>query len=292
MDKASIKLANNETIHYIESGINHKDVLLLVHGNMSSSYHYLPIFHLLAEAYHVIAMDLRGFGDSTYHNPIESLEDYADDLKLIMEALMINKAHIAGWSTGGGIALKFAAKYPDLINKLVLIESASVKGYPIFKKDANFQPILTELYQSKDDMAKDPVQVVPALNAMQQNDLAFMKQIWLAAIYNQVVPEEIDFYLNETLKQRNLIDIDWALMTFNMTNEHNGVVQGDGSIANMNAETLVIYGLKDLVIPRYMYDETIQYIKHKTLQVYEEGSHSPITDFPNKLAERIKAFLK
>lgn len=292
MDKAMITLSNNETIHYIESGINHDEVLLLVHGNMSSSYHYLPIFNLLAAHYHVIAMDLRGFGDSSYHQAIDSLEDYADDLKLFMDALNIKKAHIAGWSTGGGIALKFAAKYQTMIGKLILIESASVKGYPIFKKDASYQPILTELYQSKEEMATDPVQVLPALNAMTNHDLAFMKQIWVAAIYNQHVPEEIDFYLEETLKQRNLVDIDWALMTFNMSDEHNGVVKGDGSIKDVLADTLVIYGLKDLVIPRYMFDETVKVLSHKTVEIYEDGSHSPITDFPEKLANRMLEFIK
>ncbi len=292
MNKATIKLSNDETIHYIESGIDNQEVLILIHGNMSSSYHYLPIFDLLSRNYHTIALDLRGFGDSTYHTPIESLEDYADDIKLFMEALTIKNAHLAGWSTGGGIALKFAAKYPDLIGKLILIESASIKGYPIYEKDTSYQPILTKLYQSKEAMAKDPVQVVPALNALKTNDLEFMKQIWLAAIYNQHVPEDIDFYIKETLKQRNLIDIDWALMTFNMSHEHNGVVDGDGSIDNVVAKTLVIYGLKDLVIPRYMFDETVEALNNKTIEIYEDGSHSPITDFPIELAKRIIKFLK
>lgn len=292
MDKAMIKLSNNETLHYIEAGINHDEVLLLVHGNMSSSLHYLPIFNLLATKYHVIAMDLRGFGDSSYHEAIDCLEKYADDIKLFMEALNIDKAHIAGWSTGGGIAMKFAAKYQESIKKLILIESASPKGYPIFKKDASYQPILTELYQTKEAMASDPVQVLPALNAMQTNDLAFMKQIWLAAIYNVHVPSEIDLFLEETLKQRNLVDIDWALMTFNMTDESNGVVKGDSSIKKVKADTLIIYGLKDLVIPRYMFDDTVKALPNATVEIYEDGSHSPITDFPEKLANRMLAFLK
>lgn len=293
LEKKHIKLSNNETLYYIEKNQEAKQTILFVHGNMSSSYHYKPLIEHFEKDYHVVAPDLRGFGDSTYHQAIDSLEDFADDLALLMEALALSKVILVGWSTGGGIGLKFAAKYPDSIEKLVLLESASFRGYPIFKKDDAYQPILTELYQTKEAMAKDPVQVLPALNAMQNNDANFMKQVWQAAIYNVAVPEEaFDANIKETLKQRNLVDVDWALMTFNMSHSTNGVVEGDHSIDDVTCPVLSVWGKKDLVILESMFQETVDALPQAKTHIFEHGSHSPLTDDKAALIKVIEDFIQ
>ena len=57
----------------------------------------------------------------------------ADDIKGLMDYLKIEKAHIIGWSMGGIIVQKFAAKYPDRISKIVLINT--VMGAPYKKAE-------------------------------------------------------------------------------------------------------------------------------------------------------------
>lgn len=291
MTKKSVTLPNHETYHYLETHEDKKTTLLLVHGNMSSGVHYQPLIERVKD-YHILAPDLRGFGDSTYLNPITSLEDFADDLKHFLDALKIEKVVFVGWSTGGGIGLKFAAKYPDYLSHLVLIESASYRGYPIYEKDESMQPKLDALYQSKEAMAQDPVQVAPAKNAMDNNNKDFMKAVWEAAIYNVHIPDAEDMYLEETLKQRNLVDLDWALMTFNMSHTSNGVCEGDGSIDDVHCKVLSIYGKKDLVILQYMFDETVKALKDVETKILENGSHSPITDDPDHLHTLIKDFIE
>ncbi len=293
MEKQYIDLPNGEKLAYLETGTEHQDVLVLVHGNMSSSIHYLPVIADFAKDYRVIAMDLRGFGDSTYHTPINHLDDFADDVIAFINMKNIDTCDLVGWSTGGGIGLSLAARFPKRIKKLVLVESASYKGYPIYEKDATFQPVIGKQYQSKDAMAQDPVQVLPALKAMEDKNAAIMKDIWKAVIYNVNVPEEesLDVFINETLKQRNLVDVDWALMTFNMSHEHNGVTEGDGSIDLVKQPVLSIYGKKDLVIPEHMFKETVDALETVKTHIFENGSHSPITDHPDKLYSAIYHFI-
>lgn len=291
--KKTLRLSNNETYAYLETNPHHSEVMILIHGNMSSSIHYQPIWDALAQDHRVLAMDLRGFGDSTYHTPIESLKDLAQDVALFMEALDVEQAHVVGWSTGGGIALELALLEPKKVRSLVLLESASVLGYPIYRKDAQFQPILTELYQSKEDMAQDPVQVVPAVQAMQNNDIAFMKAVWEAAIYNVQKPSEkhLNVFLSESLKQCNLVDIDWALMTFNLTDQSNGVVAGNGTVNDLKTPILNVWGRQDFVIPEIMFQQNQQYLKTAQHLIYDDGSHSPLTDFPERLAHDILQFI-
>jgi len=290
--KQEVVLKNNETYAYMTQGDETHPPLILVHGNMSSSFHFTPIMEALARDYYIIAPDLRGFGDSTYHTPLESLHDLADDLSLFADALGIERAAWAGWSTGGGVILSLAARKSELVSHLILIESASIKGYPIFKKDENFQPILTELYQDKASMAADPVQVAPAVSAMETKNNAYLKGVWEAAIYNVNVPAEIDAFIAESLKQRNLVDIDWALMTFNMSDDHNGVVPGDGTAKHIKAPILNIWGQKDYVIPEVMFQQNVAAFPEAESLILENGSHSPITDEPDTIVNAIRAFIQ
>lgn len=287
----NVILSNQETYYYLELGNNHQETLILVHGNMSSSFHYTPLLEELSKSYHIIAPDLRGFGESTYQNPIHSIDDFADDLIDFCDQLNIKKASFVGWSTGGAIILSLAARYQDRVNKLVLIESASVLGYPVFEKDEAFQPVLTKPYQSKEEMAKDPVQIAPMVTAMENGQNDILKSVWEAVIYNVKKPENIDDYIAETMKQRNLVDVDWALMTFNMTDIHNGVVMGNNLVKNITAKILNIWGKHDLVVPEIMFKQNETYLKTAMSLVLENGSHSPITDEPETLISAIKDFL-
>ncbi len=64
-----ILLSNGETLAYREEGVGEK-ILLLIHGNMSSSKHWDILVKKLCDKYRIIAVDMRGFGGSTYNNPI------------------------------------------------------------------------------------------------------------------------------------------------------------------------------------------------------------------------------
>lgn len=292
MDKKKVVLANKEEYYYLEVE-NDKPKLVLIHGNMSSSVHYMPLIERLSDQFHIYAMDLRGFGDSSYKEPIESLEDFSDDVNLFMDALSIDKAHLAGWSTGGAIALKFAAKYPEKTDKIVLIESASYRGYPIFKKDENHQPIIGEYYTSKEEMAKDLVQVLPMKLAFENKDSVTVKSVWEAVIYTENIPE-IETYnknIDETMKQRNLVDVDYALTTFNMSNFSNGMNNGDGSITKVTQPVLSIWGDQDKVVLEYMIDETVEALKDAKKVILKDSGHSPLTDKPDELTQEILDFL-
>lgn len=292
MEKKKVLLPNGETYYYIDEG-NSEEVILLVHGNMSSGVHYKPLIERFKDNYRVIAPDLRGFGDSSYNKRIESLEDLSDDLFLFLQELNITKVHIAGWSTGGAVALKLAAKHSDMIDKIILIESASYRGYPVYKKDEANQPIIGAFYDSIEELAKDPVQVLPIVNAFKNNDMATIKYIWDLLIYNVNKPSEEDdlLYLKETMKQRNLVDIDWCLTRFNMSHFTNGVTDGDGSIDDVKSSVLSLWSESDIVVLEYMIDETVKALKDSKKITLKDSGHSPMVDCPNELYELIINFI-
>jgi pimeloyl-ACP methyl ester carboxylesterase len=109
---------NDIQLHYIEKGEGHP--LIFLHGNgEDSSYfeHQIPYF---CNNYRVIAIDTRGHGKSPRGTKPFTIQQFAEDLKDFMEALNIAKAIVLGFSDGGNIALEFALKYPERVEKLIL----------------------------------------------------------------------------------------------------------------------------------------------------------------------------
>lgn len=279
-----------ENLAYLDEGEG--DVILLLHGNMSSSIHFTPLIDALKDSYRLVAVDLRGFGDSTYNNRFDSLDELAEDTKLFMDKMGIESAYVLGWSTGGGIGLKLAAVYPDKVKKLFCLEGTSHRGYPIFKKDAAFQST-TEPYSTKDEMAGDLVQVAPMLPIFENKDAASMAAVWKASIYlvNEPSPEDSELWISETLKERCLVDVDWGLAVLNMSDVPSAYSSGDGSIKNVKCPVALTSGDKDIVVPRVMVEDNANALGDlATLLLYENCGHSPLVDCLDTLVKDVSQF--
>ncbi len=292
-NKLLLDVASGETLAYLDHGRG-PNLVLLIHGNMSSSYHYLPLIDRLdSERFRVIAVDLRGFGDSSYRHRFDSLRALTDDVASLLETLHLKPMTVVGWSAGGGVALQLAAFYPQFVKKLFLIDSMSYRGMPVLKKDAAMRPLLGQVYPDKEALALDPLQVAPAVQALASGNVAFMDYIWNLVIYtvNKPESEANQVYLTETMKQRNLVDFDWSLVTFNMSRESNFQVIGDGSIEAVKCPVFSVYGREDKTVLEYMVQETVAVLKERaTLKIYEKCGHSPLVDVPDELAQDLSAF--
>ena len=288
MEKKFISIGA-ETIAYLDEGQG--PAVVMVHGNMSSSVHYEPLISRIKDKYRCIALDLRGFGDSSYNNRFDTLEELADDVNLFTEALGLDSYYLVGWSNGGGVSLRLCAKYPEKIKKFFDIEGAGLKGYPLYKKE-NYQST-GKPYANKEEMATDPMQVAPVLGIFEKGDAAMMTSIWDATIYtvNKPTREQNDLWMSETLKQRNLVDLDWALATLNMSDEFTPYGPGDGSIHNIKCPVALTMAEKDIVVPDYMVLDNYNALGDlATLRPYENCGHSPMVDCPDRLANDVVNF--
>ena len=94
--------------------------LVLLHGNGEDSRYFggqIPVF---ARRFRVIAVDSRGHGRSGHGARGLHFSQMADDLKTVFDALGLQRAHILGFSDGGNLAITFALRYPQQVDKLVL----------------------------------------------------------------------------------------------------------------------------------------------------------------------------
>jgi pimeloyl-ACP methyl ester carboxylesterase len=294
MIEKQIKLKNNETIYYLQKG-NTDNVLLLIHGNTSSGIFFEPLFDLFPEDITLIVPDMRGFGKSSYNTKIETINDFSVDLKYFLDELNYEKIDILGWSLGGAIAMDFASTYPDMVKNLILLSSGSLKGYPTFKKDEKGQPKFPEIYSSKEELAMDFVQILPLLHIYETKNYENLKAIFDYVIYtgkNKPTEEQNFRWFSETMKQRNLVDVNWALANFNLSDSPSFYSQGNGKINNLKAKSLILWGDKDVTVPKYMFDENVAGIKGAEVKVYEGCGHSLIVDEPDRLVKDIIDFIK
>ena len=110
-------------IHFLDWGGSGPQVHFL-HGNGFCAGTYTPFLNLLIADYHIYASDVRGHGQSHFHGlrRIRHWEIFANDLKDVIEKIMIPPIIGIGHSLGAVTTFIAAAKYPDLFNGLVMID--------------------------------------------------------------------------------------------------------------------------------------------------------------------------
>jgi pimeloyl-ACP methyl ester carboxylesterase len=103
--------------------------LVLVHGLGDRGEAWTPMMVALKKAgFHVYALDLLGYGRSP--KPGDSDYSITEQEQLVVhfiQALGLQKPNIAGWSMGGWVTLKLAIQYPDLVDRVVVYDSAGIQ---------------------------------------------------------------------------------------------------------------------------------------------------------------------
>lgn len=98
--------------------------VILLHGSyMTINLNWGEIIPHLSKSNKVIAVEMQGHGHTADIKRDFSYEGLADDIAGLLNQLNIEKADIIGYSLGGTVALEFAIKHPQLIDKLVIISS-------------------------------------------------------------------------------------------------------------------------------------------------------------------------
>jgi pimeloyl-ACP methyl ester carboxylesterase len=120
--------------HLLEGGTALPTPVVLVHGNVSSARFFEETLVALSSKYHVLAPDLRAYGDSEAL-PIDArrgLRDFADDVDALVSTLGLAGArpvHFVGWSMGAGVVMQYALDHPQTVASLTLISPLSPFGF-------------------------------------------------------------------------------------------------------------------------------------------------------------------
>ncbi|MFX0098745.1 MAG: alpha/beta fold hydrolase [Candidatus Hodarchaeota archaeon] len=110
-------------LHFVEAGSKNNPLVILLHGFPDFWYSWRHQIPHLAKNYHVVALDQRGYNLSSKPRKVSeyNLDKLTGDVRRIIEYLGKDKAFIIGHDWGGAISWEFTHRYPELVEKLVII---------------------------------------------------------------------------------------------------------------------------------------------------------------------------
>jgi pimeloyl-ACP methyl ester carboxylesterase len=135
------------------AGSENAPPLVLLHGYLMSHWYFRALLPELARDHRVFAVDLPGYGESDNPDPARYRYDsaaYAGTVDEVMAKLGIGPARVIGHSMGGGAALTLAARFPERVERLVLVSAAvfplAVTGVAKLLLNPTVGPFLWKLF--------------------------------------------------------------------------------------------------------------------------------------------------
>jgi pimeloyl-ACP methyl ester carboxylesterase len=175
---------NGLYLYYEVHGVG--DPLILLHGGVGSIEMFGDVLATLAQNRQVVAVDLQAHGHTADIDRPLSFELMAGDIATLIKHLGFAKADVMGYSLGGGVSLRTAIGYPEVVRKLVLVSTP-------FKREGWYPEVLAGMEQMGPEIAEP------------------MKQTPMYQQYARIAPQPEDWpvlltKLGELLRR----DYDWS----------------------------------------------------------------------------------
>ncbi|MFX0023514.1 MAG: alpha/beta fold hydrolase [Candidatus Hermodarchaeota archaeon] len=259
--------------------------VLLVHGFSDRKEHWRAQFRELAEHFKVIRFDNRGAGKSDRPDGVYTMELFADDISSLLDYLEIEKTHIIGHSLGGMIVQNFALKYPNRINKIVLINTIAGVTPPGIPPDQGI-----EIYRKN---------AIAGIKAGKKDSLtAFLngaKHSYSRVFYKQMVENPKKKFHNiwsveDLVEEKTLYgptekDINHQAEALESHNTYDRLYE-------IKNKVLVIAADKDKSCPMLMNKKIHELLPNSQFIVIENAGHQSILEYPHIVNPYIIDFLK
>lgn len=160
--------------------------LLLLHGAFSTAESWTPFLPVLTKSHKVIVVEMQGHGRTGDIDRPMSLGQMVEDTAAFLKKINVGKTDVFGYSMGGGVAYRLAAKHPELVDKLAVLGSgtASLKeafepaSYEQFKsitpESFNYPEVKDPYTKVAPDPAKWPV-LVAKVTKMEETEKGMTK---------------------------------------------------------------------------------------------------------------------
>ena len=221
-----------------------------------------------AKHYNCISIDLRGAGETDKPEGTYSTELYADDIASFMQALGIQRAHIAGLSLGAATGMWLAAKYPEKVKSLSL--------HSAWPKTDAFLKVVVEGWQA---IAKE-LESVPEMVILGIFPWCYTPELYAAK------PDYIGA-LSDFVRGRPAQPLDAFMRQSNAVIAHDA----DAQLGKIQAPTQITFGRHDMVTST-RFAERLQTIQQSELVIFEGCAHAPIYEKVEEFNQTTLEFLK
>jgi pimeloyl-ACP methyl ester carboxylesterase len=145
--------ANGVKLHYLDYGTAGHRPMLCIHGGAAHAHWFDFIAPGFTPDYHVLALDLRGHGDSAWANPSTyAWKTFADDIAAFAQKLDLRDFVLVGHSMGGMVSLVYAATHPGRIARLVIVDTIMLMPIDRVTKMNEFGTRPAKGYATKEEL--------------------------------------------------------------------------------------------------------------------------------------------
>ena len=245
--------------------------LILLHGFAMYKEFWKWQIRELSKEFKIITLDTRGCGKTDH--PVEpfSMEELADDIKVLLDFLQIEKIHLGGHSFGGNIAQQFALKYPKRLKKLVLMSTFA--NIPLDKSGLDmYKRSQLSNYEAK---VEDPEKAF--WNKMKQrfsrNFFKDMSQNPSKIFHNMFSAEDLMNLekTNGTSKPQDILNQIYAITTHNTVDR----------LKEIKHETLILAAGKDRIVSKIASELLDEKIPNSNLIVFNSSHFFMLEEAPN-----------
>ena len=150
--KKSVQVAEHQVVYVEREGQTPQSpTIVLVHGFGADKSNWPQMVKAIPAGFHVVALDLPGFGESSYHEEESyGFDAQAKRLNEFTRELGIESAHWVGNSMGGGIILELAQRYPQRVLSMTLMDAAGLddpatqSDYEIMLASGDNNPLIVQ----------------------------------------------------------------------------------------------------------------------------------------------------
>ena len=248
--------------HYELGGPDTGKVVILINGFSVPYYIWDGTFEYLVEhGFRVLRYDLFGRGFSDRPDVLYNKKLYLDQIKEMIEQLHLQKpVSLVGVSFGGTLATDFTGDYPEMVNKVVLIDPGYTRSVP---KLPQFISHIKETLTAND-----------RANG-QMNDF----------IYPELHPDWVKQYL----PQMEYIGFRRALVSTNYNYHYNGR-ESNTILNSKHKPVLLIWGREDSTVP-FKYNDSIRSVLKTQFLPVEDAAHLPHLEKPEIVNPAIVTFV-
>jgi pimeloyl-ACP methyl ester carboxylesterase len=247
-------------IYYQEAGDATKPKVILLHGLGADTASWFLNVAALSAKYHVIVPDQIGFGKSDKPLLKYRVATYVDFLDKFMAELKIEKATLVGNSLGGWVAAWTAIKYPNRVEKIVLVDAAGLKPETVDLK------------------------LIYSLNFSTREEIRALSKL---VFYDQSFVNN-ETFIEQSMRKRVLAGDGYTI---------NSLIESirrdedflDGQLAKIQKPTLIIWGKQDGLLKLADGERFNKEITGSQLVVFDQCGHVPQVE---KAAEFNAAVLK
>jgi len=268
--KHTVALADGITLGYIDMGDPDGPPVVLIHGFTDSARDWVPMLPYLPKRDRLILVDLRGHGVSSKPECCYSRLDFAYDVKLLLDALHIDKADVVGHSLGSIVAQTFAENWPERTGRVVLISSTGGKpaGAASTAPEFDYAAAIRKLHEPIDP------------------DSPFMIAWW-----DSPTPVDPDFIRRERKDSAQIPLRVWLAVLDQGLPAATAYADLQSTLPRLTAPTLLIWGSKDPIMEEVVRRSLRDGLPHAEVKMFPGLGHNPFWEEPRAVADVIQRFL-